>query len=85
MRRSTAVFAFAVTASVAAYAAVVRPWMLSWGATTAEEIDPLPGDDLAPDARYVTWSSATTRRSGPTGGRSRSSSASRSTPTWRPD
>jgi hypothetical protein len=54
MRRSTAVFAFAVTASVAAYAAVVRPWMLSWGATTAEEIDPLPGDDLAPDARYVT-------------------------------
>jgi hypothetical protein len=28
--------------------------MLAWGATAAERSGPLPGDDLVPDARYVT-------------------------------
>jgi hypothetical protein len=28
--------------------------MLSWGATAAEGCGPLPGDDVVPDARYVT-------------------------------
>lgn len=28
------------------YAAVVRPWLLSWGTTAAERAKPLPGDEL---------------------------------------
>ena len=43
----------------AAYVLLVRPWMLRWGSTPAERSVPLPGDDLAPDARYVTTRAAT--------------------------
>jgi hypothetical protein len=32
--------------AVAAYAWLVRPWHLGWGATTEERDAPLPGDDL---------------------------------------
>jgi hypothetical protein len=32
-----------------AYPAVVRPWMLRWGATDQERRKPLPGDELVPD------------------------------------
>jgi hypothetical protein len=28
---------------------VVRPWLLTWGATAEEAADPLPGDELVPD------------------------------------
>lgn len=33
-------------AALAGHAAVVRPWMLGWGATDAEVRGPLPGDDV---------------------------------------
>jgi hypothetical protein len=46
-------------ALAAAYGALVRPWMLRWGSTANERGEPLPGDDLAPDARYVTTRAVT--------------------------
>lgn len=33
-----------------AYAAIVRPWHLRWGATDSELTEPLPGDEVKPDA-----------------------------------
>ena len=33
------------------YALVARPWFLRWGATAAELVKPLPGDNLVPNAR----------------------------------
>jgi hypothetical protein len=33
------------------YTLVARPWFLKWGATPAELVKALPGDDLVPDAR----------------------------------
>jgi hypothetical protein len=59
MSGRTTVAVLAVAAAVAAYAAMVRPWMLAWGATDAERSDPLPGDDVVPDARYVTTRAVT--------------------------
>ena len=53
------VLAVAVVAAASVYAGVVRPWMLAWGATEAERIGPLPGDDVVPDARYVTTRAVT--------------------------
>ena len=32
---------------------LLRPWHTTWGATLAEQSALLPGDELAPDARYV--------------------------------
>ena len=55
---ATAVAA-AVLAATAGYAAVVRPWMLGWGATAADRRNPLPGDDLEPGANYVTTRAVT--------------------------
>ena len=49
----------ALGAALATYAAIVRPWMLDWGASTAERMYPLPGDGLVPDAHYVTTRAAT--------------------------
>jgi hypothetical protein len=43
----------------AAYALAIRPWHLRWGATAEEAITPLAGDDLVPDAAYVTTRAAT--------------------------
>jgi hypothetical protein len=37
-----------------AYALVARPWQLRWGATADEASAPLPGDELVPNAAYVT-------------------------------
>ncbi|HEX9122648.1 MAG TPA: SRPBCC family protein [Actinomycetota bacterium] len=34
-----------------AYTTLVRPWQLHWGATCAEDLEELPGDDLLPQAR----------------------------------
>jgi hypothetical protein len=38
----------------AGYAFVIRPQMLRWGSTVEERARPLPGDDIEPEARYVT-------------------------------
>jgi hypothetical protein len=38
---------------------VIRPWMLKWGSTADEQARPLPGDDIEPDAKYVTTRAAT--------------------------
>jgi hypothetical protein len=54
-----AVAVIVLTAAIVAYAVVVRPWMLGWGATDAERSGPLPGDDVVPDARYVTTRAVT--------------------------
>jgi len=59
MSGPTKVLVVAVVAAASAYAAVVRPWMLAWGATEAERVGPLPGDDVMPDARYVTTRAVT--------------------------
>jgi len=45
--------------SVIAYALVVRPRMLSWGSTDEERNRPMPGDDLDPDAAYITTRATT--------------------------
>ena len=41
------------------YAFVIRPWMLGWGSTAEERTRPLPGDDIEPDAEYVTTRATT--------------------------
>lgn len=38
---------------LAAYVKIIRPWQLRWGATTAEVQQPMPGDDLIPDASLI--------------------------------
>ena len=43
-----------VGALVAIYASRIRPWMLDWGATAEERREPLPGDEITPDANEVT-------------------------------
>src|SRR5207248_10050284 len=37
------------TALAVAYPAVIRPWMMRWGATDEERCKPLPGDELVPN------------------------------------
>jgi hypothetical protein len=41
------------TGLLAAYAKLVRPWALRWGATPEEAARPLPGDELVTKADYV--------------------------------
>jgi hypothetical protein len=41
-----------VAAAVGGYAGVLRPWMLTWGATAEEASGALPGDDVVSAARY---------------------------------
>jgi hypothetical protein len=45
--------------AVAAYAFVIRPWMLHWGSTVEERARPLPGDEVEPNATYVTTRAVT--------------------------
>ena len=45
--------------AAAVYAFVIRPWMLGWGSTVEERTRPLPGDDIEPDAEYVTTRATT--------------------------
>jgi hypothetical protein len=47
--------------AAAGYAFVIRPWMLTWGSTTQERARPLPGDNIEPDAKYVTTRAVTIR------------------------
>ena len=42
--------AAAVGGALAAYNYAVRPWHLRWGATDEELTEPLPGDEIKPDA-----------------------------------
>lgn len=53
------IVALALAVAAAAYAVIIRPWMLAWGATGAERRGPLPGDDVVPDAHYVTTRAVT--------------------------
>ena len=46
--------AAAGSAAVAAYLLVIRPWHQRWGATDAELVGAIPGDDLVEDPSYVT-------------------------------
>jgi len=41
-----------VGAVLAAYAFLIRPWHLRWGATEAELQQPLPGDDVVPNPKH---------------------------------
>jgi hypothetical protein len=43
--------ALALGALVGVYAAVARPWLHTWGATEAERVARLPGDEIVPGAR----------------------------------
>jgi hypothetical protein len=46
-------------ALAAAYAFLVRPWLLRWGSTGAERHARLPGDDVEPAATYATTRAVT--------------------------
>jgi hypothetical protein len=54
MKRSTLLKVLAASAlplgAAAAYAGFVRPWHLRWGASNEELTEPLPGDEIMPDA-----------------------------------
>lgn len=55
MNRDTAmklVSAGSIGAALGAYAFLVRPWHLRWGATEAEVQEPLPGDDVVPNPKH---------------------------------
>jgi hypothetical protein len=45
--------------AAAAHALVLRPWMLAWGSTDDERSRRLPGDDIDPEAAYVTTRATT--------------------------
>jgi hypothetical protein len=45
----------------AVYALAIRPWMLAWGSTVEERNRPLPGDEIEPDADYITTRATTIR------------------------
>ena len=56
MMHRTARIALAAAAGaglLAAYARLVRPWALRWGATKEEAARPLPGDEVVAKADYV--------------------------------
>lgn len=46
------VSAGSVGAALGAYAFLIRPWHLRWGATEAEVQEPLPGDDVVPNPKH---------------------------------
>jgi len=50
-RKIGAGVAVAGAGTLAAYVWAIRPWHLRWGATDDELRKPLPGDELAPDAK----------------------------------
>jgi hypothetical protein len=55
--------ALGVAVVVGLYGVAIRPWMLNSGATAEERRRPLAGDDLVPDACYVTTRAVTIRAS----------------------
>src|SRR5690242_12108634 len=55
MNRGTAfklISAGSLGAVAAAYAFLLRPWHLGWGATEVEQEELLPGDDLFPNPKH---------------------------------
>ena len=55
MKRNRALgLAIALTAGAAAYAVILRPRVLDWGATPEEAARRMPGDELLPDAALQT-------------------------------
>jgi hypothetical protein len=46
-----ALLALALGALVGIYAVIARPWLHNWGATDAERVARLPGDEIVPAAR----------------------------------
>ena len=54
MKGATRVLVASAGLIAAAYAFVIRPWMLMWGSSVEERARQLPGDDLDRDATYVT-------------------------------
>jgi hypothetical protein len=61
MKLSTGVRLLAGAAVVVCYARIVRPWLLTWGATPDEVAGRLPGDDLV-RGRYRTTHAITIAR-----------------------
>ena len=51
--RSAGLLAALGTGGLAAYALVLRPWHLRWGATREEATRPMPGDELVDQPLYV--------------------------------
>jgi hypothetical protein len=51
--RATTGMIAGVAAALLAYVRVIRPWHLRWGASTEEVQQPMPGDDLVPDATLI--------------------------------
>lgn len=47
--------------AIGLYVALVRWWMLNWGSTFAERTWSLPGDEVMPEAPYVTTRAVTIR------------------------
>ncbi len=48
MNRTATIGAMVAGGALTAYALVIRPWHLRWGATDAEVNEPLPGDEIVP-------------------------------------
>jgi len=59
MKRSILLLGTTWQVATALYVLAVRPWMLRWGSTADERTRSLPGDDLSPDATYVTTRAVT--------------------------
>lgn len=57
--RSAAGLAALRGAALLAYAGLVRPWHLRWGATPDETGRPLPGDELVDNPRFVSTRAVT--------------------------
>jgi hypothetical protein len=56
---SVVALAGVISLVAAVHVLVIRPWMLKWGSRADEQARPLPGDDIKPDAKYVTTRAAT--------------------------
>ena len=57
---SEMIYALAIVATIVAfYGVIARPWMLNWGSTSDERVEPLPGDEEVRQARYSTTRAVT--------------------------
>ena len=51
--------AFVVVVALGVYLLAVRPWLLRWGSTAAEQRSALPGDEVVPRPTHVTTRAVT--------------------------
>ena len=58
-RRRPHPLALSGTGAFVAYVAIVRPWLVTWGATPAEQEKPLPGDPEGADPRAASTRAVT--------------------------